>query len=185
MPDMGCGLVHPGSAEEECAADGAAGSTSEVVADSMEGGGCAVGDVMDDVSSADVGQQAQHRPLHAQQGAPHAQQAQHNALQWQQQQAQQLSLMTVGEQGRAVGPAGLGQLLSGDIQWVGSAIDAPTQLGLTPSQHQTYYKAFSRVRCVPLLAAHCFKLPLEYQCNCALNALKLLCSCVLNSWNHW
>lgn len=151
MPDMAPGLVSPGSAEEECPAEGAAGSTSEVVADSLEigqmCGACGVDDAMDDVSSADIGQ-------------PHAQQAQREALlkqQQQQQQAQPLSLVTGGKQGRAVGStgqsAGLGQLLSGDIQWVGPAIDPPTQLGSAPLQHQTYYKAFSRVCSVlsPLL----------------------------------
>ncbi|KAL0056193.1 hypothetical protein WJX82_008598 [Trebouxia sp. C0006] len=39
---------------------------------------------------------------------------------------------------------GAGQLLSGDIQWVGPSIEPPTGLGLTPSQHQTFYAAFAR-----------------------------------------
>lgn len=136
------GHVDPGSAEEECAADGAAAGTSEVVADSMQIGSCvadAAGDMMDDVSSADTGH---HDHLIAQQ-------AQRDALQGQHQAQQQPSVLTLGEQGRAVGAAGqlvgLGQLLSGDIRWVGPSIDPPTQMGLAPSQHQTYFKAFSRV----------------------------------------
>lgn len=37
-------------------------------------------------------------------------------------------------------------MLSGEIQWVGPSVDPPTGLGLglTPSQHQTFYAAFTR-----------------------------------------
>lgn len=138
------GHVGPGSTEEERATAGAAAGTSEVVADSMEMGSCvadadAGGDMMDDVSSADTGH---HEHLVAQQ-------AQRDPLQGQHVAQQQPSVLTLGEQGSAVGgagpPVGLGQLLSGDIRWVGPRIDPPTQMGLAPSQHQTYYKAFSRV----------------------------------------
>ena len=127
-----------GSAEEERTA----ASTSEVVADSMEISSCvtnAAGEMMDDVSSADTGH---HEHLVAQQ-------AQRDALQRQHQAKQQPGMLTLGEQGRAVRAAeqqaGLGQLLTGDIQWVGPSIGPPTQMGPAPSQHQTYYKAFSRV----------------------------------------
>ena len=127
-----------GSAEEELTA----ADTSEVVADSMDISNCAAGaagDMMDDVSSADTGHH-EH---------PDAQQAQHDALQGQHQAQQQPGVLTTGEQGRAGGAAGqlagLGQHLNGDIQWVGNSIDPPRQMGLAPSQHQIYYKAFSRV----------------------------------------
>ena len=140
MDDSRGQLVEPGSAEKERAATGGAASTSEVVADSLEVGSCvahALGVVMDDVSSADTGR---HEWADAQQAQREALQGQHPA--------QQPSLMTVGEQGRAVAAAGqlagAGQLLSGNIQWVGPSIDPPTHLGLAPSQHQTYYKAFSK-----------------------------------------
>ena len=152
MTGSRAGHVDPGSAEEERAADGAAASTSEVVADSMEFGSCmadAAGDIMDDVSSADTGHHEHPAAQQAQRERPDAQQAQPDALQGQHQAQQQPGVLTMREQGRAVGAAGqlvgLGQLLSGDIQWVGPRIDPPTQMCLAPSQHQTYYKAFSRV----------------------------------------
>lgn len=141
-------VVDPCGAEEEQAADGAtAGSASEVVEDSLEVGSCvadAAGDRMDDVSSADTGHREHLVPQQAQRERPGAQQAQRDGLQ-----RQQAGVLMLVEQGRAVGAAGqlagLGQLLTGGIQWVGSSIDPPTQLGLAPSQHQTYYQAFSRV----------------------------------------
>lgn len=146
------GHVDPGSAEEERGAGGAAASTSEVVADSMEIGSSvadAAGDIMDDVSSADTGHHEHPAAQQVQHERPDAQQAQPDALQGQHQAQQQPGVLTTREQGRAVGAAGqlvgLGQLLSGDIQWVGPRIDPPTQMCLAPSQHQTYYKAFSRV----------------------------------------
>ena len=165
MHDMGLALMIPGRAEEGCAAEGAAGSMSEVVADSMEIGGC---DAMDDVSSADTGQ-------------PRAQQAQHEALfkQQQHQEAQALRLMMLGKQGRAVGSAGqsagLGQLLSGDIQWVGPATDPPTQLGLNPSQHQTYYKAFSRVCPMPFSLQRIHSQQLQLPALQAVTAVMIDC----------
>ena len=120
-----------------------------VIADSMEAGCSAVADaddVMDEVSSADTEDLHRPEPQHRQQL-----QSQHHQQQ-QQQQQQQPQAASAGEQGRAVaGPgqaavAGVGQLLSGDVQWVGPGVDPPTGLGLTPSQHQTYYGAFTRVR---------------------------------------
>ena len=146
------GHVDRGSTKEKRAADGAAASTSEVVADSMEIGSCvadAAGDMMDDVSSADTGHHEHLVAQHAQREGPGAQQAQCDALPRQHQAKQHPGMLTLGEQGRAVGAAGqpelLGQLLTGDIQWVGSRIDPPTQMTLAASHHQTYYKAFSRV----------------------------------------
>ncbi|KAL0040637.1 hypothetical protein WJX79_000270 [Trebouxia sp. C0005] len=44
----------------------------------------------------------------------------------------------------AITAGGAGQLLTGDIQWVGPSIEPPTGLDLTPSQHQTFYAAFAR-----------------------------------------
>lgn len=136
-------LVDPGGVEEE----GPTGSASEVVEDSLEVGSCVAdgaGDRMDDVSSADTGHHEHPTAQQAQRERPDAQQAQRNGLQ-----GQQAGVLMLVEQGRADGAAGqlagLGQLLSGGIQWVGSSVDPPTQLGLAPSQHQTYYKAFSRV----------------------------------------
>ena len=135
--------VEPSGAEEVRPT----GSASEMVEDSLEVGSCvadAAGDRMDDVSSADTGHHEHPVAQQAQRERPDAQQAQRDALQ-----GQQAGVLMLVEQGRAVAAAGqlagLGQPLSGGIQWVGPSIDPPTQLGLVPSQHQTYYKAFSRV----------------------------------------
>ena len=142
-----------------------------VVADSMEFGSCmaaASADVQDEVSSADTNNdhQAGRIVLRQQLQAPQAEQHQlhiqppqqqaHTQLgpgpmQQQQQQQQQGGMVTAGFS-RAAGGGGVeqqaggaGQLLSGDIQWVGPSIEPPTGLGLTPSQHQTFYAAFARV----------------------------------------
>lgn len=132
----------------------AAASRSEVIADSLEVDSCvadAADDMLNDVSSADTGH---HDRADAQ---PHQaiQQAQPLPAQQPQQPQQQEQPGLVGEQGRAVdnaGPsAGAGKLLSGKIQWVGPSVEPPAQLGLNPSQHQTYYNAFTRV-CLPIPA---------------------------------
>ena len=129
---------YPVGGERACRQLSAAAATSgrgEVIADSLEVDGCVVDaadDMLDDVSSSDTGHHdradtQQHQPI---------------------QQQQQAGL--VGKQGRADADAGqsagAGQLLSGEIQWAGPSIEPPAQLGLTPSQHQTYYNAFTRVR---------------------------------------
>lgn len=146
--------MDPGDAEEERPT----GCASEVVEDSLEVGSCvadAAGARMDDVSSADTGHHEHPDAQQAQRERPSAQQAQHDGLQ-----GQQAGVVMLVEQGRAVGAAGqsagLGQLLSGGIQWVGSSVDAPTQLGLVPSWHQTYYQAFSRV--CAILSCSAYKL---------------------------
>ena len=132
-------------------------SRGVVVADSLELGSCraaASADVHDEVSSADTSDvhepPPQKKPLlqlpHAQH--PHSDFHKQQLPQSRQQQAGRLT--TVG-QGKVAGvegqAAGAGQLLSGEIQWVGPSVDPPTGLGLglTSSQHQTFYAAFTRV----------------------------------------
>ena len=138
-----------------------------VVADSMEFGSCmapASADVQDEVSSADTNNdhQAGRVLLRQQLQAPQAEQHQLHRQPPQQQthiqlasgtmqQQQQGGMVTAGLSRAAGGgveqqAGGAGQLLSGDIQWVGPSIEPPTGLGLTPSQHQTFYAAFARVR---------------------------------------
>ena len=108
----------------------AAAGRSMVLADSVEVGSCVADDVLDDVSSAD----AEHH--------------QHYTAAQQQQQQQQRG-HRVSQQGRAVvgaaHSAGKGQWLSGDLLWKGPSIEPPTELGLHPLEHQTYYKGFTRV----------------------------------------
>ncbi len=136
-----------------------------VVADSMEFGSCmaaASAVIQDEVSSADTNSdhQAGRVLLRHKLQAPQAEQHQlHHQVQQQAQpqlapgpvQQQQQGEMVIAGLSRAAGggveqqAVGAGQLLSGDIQWVGPSIEPPTGLGLTPSQHQTFYAAFARV----------------------------------------
>ncbi|KAL0028399.1 hypothetical protein WJX77_003852 [Trebouxia sp. C0004] len=134
-----------------------------IVADSMEFGSCMAAtsaDIQDEVSSGDtnndhqagqvlLGQQLQ--PPQAEQHQLHDQPLQQAYLQLAPgpMQQQQGNMVIAGLSGAAGGnveqqAGGAGQLLSGDIQWVGPSIEPPTGLGLTPSQHQTFYAAFAR-----------------------------------------
>ena len=121
---------------------------SVIVADSLEVDDSMVGcsaELFDEVSSADTGHR--HRP-----GLQMTDQVQpmHHPQQQQQAQPQQpLPALAVPEQGRAVGGVGqvaeAGQLLRGEVQWLGPSVEPPAVMGSAPSQHQTYYSAFSRV----------------------------------------
>lgn len=130
-----------------------------VVADSLELGSCraaASADVHDEVSSADTSDvhepPPQKEPLLQLPNAQHPHSDFHKQEPPQSRQQQQpAGQLTTAGQGRVAGvggqAAGAGQLLSGEIQWVGPSVDPPTGLGLglTPSQHQTFYAAFTRV----------------------------------------
>lgn len=163
-----------------------------VVADSIEFGSCmaaASADVQDEVSSADTNDdhQAGQVLLRQQLQAPQTEQHQlhYQPLQPQPQAGlgpmqQQQGEMVIAGLSRAAGggveqqAGGAGQLLSGDIQWVGPSIEPPTGLGLTPSHHQTFYAAFARVSpggksMMPFNITHLHNASVYQPCSCYLH----------------